>query len=325
MLECSAIKHLNDFIVLADTGNYTQACDRLYLSKSTLTKHIRDLEASLEHKLFVQSGHKLVLTEFGKFFLDYARRFTTLDDEYEQARTSWEEDVSSEVRIAVAAHMNCDHMVNMLWDHFSQGHPQYHLSTIEYQAALLSREDLFAMGYELVFALSALPTDKSCGCFTWAESELTAVLPLSHALAAPDQGRTRIRLQELAAEPFVLPPRETALHQMVVSLCQQASFTPRIDFTIHGNANLAELVSGNVGVSISTENDIPAKVYAKRVALIPLDPPSPVYLNLYYRKDLALSASAKAFLNYAMHIHRDHSMDIPYYGPEAGIENPFFK
>ncbi len=321
MLESSAIKYLNDFIALAHAGNYTKACDQLYLSKTTLTKHIKDLEASLEHKLFALSGHNLVLTEFGKLFLGYAERFAALDEEYEHARSSFDEDASSEVRVAVSLHMNCDHMMNMLWDHFVPSHPQYHLSTIEYQAGALSREDLFAMGYELVFGLSGKPDDSSYGCFTWAESTLVVLLPPSHPLAT----KSSIHLSELAAESFVLPPRDTSLYRLIVEVCQGAGFDPHVNFTIQGSANLTELVSGNVGISISTANDIPERIYSDTVAIVPLDPPVPVYLNLYYRSDRALSRPARSFFDYAKLIHRDHPMDIPYYGPEVGVENPFFK
>ncbi|MCC8047456.1 MAG: LysR family transcriptional regulator [Clostridiales bacterium] len=321
MLDNNTIKYLNDFITLADAGNYTKACDRLYLSKSTLAKHIKDLETSLGHKLFAASGHKLVLTDFGKFFRDYADRFVALDQEYEQARAAYDEDASSEVRVAVSPHMNCDHMMNMLWDHFVPWYPQYHLATVEYPAAILSMEDLFAMGYELVFGLSWSKAKSGCGCFPWAESTLIAVLPLTHTLA----GREEIRLDELKGESFILPPRDTALHQMAVACCKEAGFEPHVNFTIQGNTNLVDLVAGNVGVSLSTANDLPADVYSDRAALVPLSPARPIYLNLYYRKDQALSISARTFFDYAKLIHRDHQKDIPYYGPEVGVENPFFK
>ncbi len=271
MLDHSTIKYLNDFITLAEAGNYTKACDRLYLSKSTLTKHIRDLEASLGHKLFAATGHKLVLTDFGKFFHGYADRFVALDREYEQARSAYDEDAASEVRIAVSPHMNCDHMMNMLWDHFVPWYPQYHLATVEYPAAILSREDLFAMGYELVFGLSWSKTDSECGCFNWAESILIAALPLSHALA----GREEIRLDELKRESFILPPRDTSLNQMAVACCKEAGFEPHVNFTIQGNTNLIDLIAGNVGVSLTTANDLPANLYSDRAALIPLAPERP--------------------------------------------------
>jgi len=322
MLDNSAVKYLNDFITLAEAGNYTKACGKLYLSKSTLAKHIKDLEESLGHKLFAASGHKLVLTDFGKFFQDYADRLVSLDQEYEQARAAYDEDAASEVRVAVSPHMNCDHMMNMLWDHFVPWYPQYHLATVEYPAAILSREDLVAMGYELVFGLSwsSEDADTGCGCFSWARSTLVAALPLSHPL----RNRDELRLEELKNESFILPPQDTALYQMTVACCREAGFEPHVNFTIQGNSNLVDLVSGNVGVSLSTANDLPGQLYSDRMALVPLSPERPIYLNLYYRKDRALSVSARTFFDYAKQIHRDHQKDIPYYGPEVGVENPFF-
>lgn len=320
MLENDAVKYLNDFVVLAKYGNYQHAADALYLSKSSLTNHIKILECSLRHKLFIASGHKLTLTEFGNFLYDYALRFLSLDSEYEEACSVFERESLSEVRIAVSSFMNCDHMVNMLWDHFSKDYPQYHLSTGEFHMGSLSPEELFTMGYELIFALSSSPNNNQYHCYSWAESTMVAILPLSHPLAK----RESIRLGELSDESFILFPVDYSMHQFIAGLCQKEGFQPKVRFTIHGNTNLIELVSAGLGVSMSTYNETRNPFFLEKTAIIPLDPPANVYLNLYYQKKHTLSPPAKAFFEYAKNMHQTHKNDIPFYGPEVGVENVFF-
>ncbi len=320
MLEDHAIKYLNEFVTLADTGNYDRAADQLYLSKSALTKHIRDLENSFGEPLFSVSGHKLALTEPGQFLLAYAQRFVNLDNEYKTELNQFRADKSKEVRIAVSAFLNCDHMVNMLWDHFSETHEGYHLSTDEYHIDSLSIDHLFAMDYELVFSLSDTPECEQYNCYNWAESTMSAILPFSHPLA----DREAISLSDLADESFILFPKETSMHRYIVELCHRAGFDPKVSFTIYGKANLVELVSSSLGVSIASDNELKVPSFHEKVAVIPLNPPSKIYLNLYYRKDVPLTPAAETFLNYAIDMHETHENDIPYYGPEVGVENVFF-
>ena len=38
------LSHLAEFIILAETGNYLEAAEELFISQSTLSKHIMSME-----------------------------------------------------------------------------------------------------------------------------------------------------------------------------------------------------------------------------------------------------------------------------------------
>lgn len=92
-------------------------------------------------------------------------------------------------------------------------------------------------------------------------------------------------------------------------------------FTIHGNTNLVELVSAGLGVSLSTWNETRNPLFQEQAAIVPLDPPVRIYLNLYCQKCHTLSPPAKAFFQYAKNMHQTHANAIPFYGPEVGVED----
>ncbi|MCD7757963.1 MAG: LysR family transcriptional regulator substrate-binding protein [Clostridiales bacterium] len=147
-----------------------------------------------------------------------------------------------------------------------------------------------------------------------------ALLPPQHPLA----GRDSIQLKELANASFILFPKDNFLHQTALRRCQAAGFTPQVDFTIHGSANLTELVASNVGVSLALKRDV-YSTWDYEVVTVPLEEESTIYLNLYYQKNM-LSQAARTFLEYAIQIHETHENDLPYYGPEVGaVENIFFE
>jgi DNA-binding transcriptional LysR family regulator len=66
------LKQLEAFYWAATCANFTLAAERLYLSTSSLSKRLVELEESLGVLLFDRSGHKATLTEAGERFLPQA-------------------------------------------------------------------------------------------------------------------------------------------------------------------------------------------------------------------------------------------------------------
>lgn len=79
------IDYLKEFVVLADNGSFSRAAEVLFLSQSSLSKHIKALEQELDVLLFRRTTRCLELTEEGEVFLTYARRISRLQYEYQTA------------------------------------------------------------------------------------------------------------------------------------------------------------------------------------------------------------------------------------------------
>ncbi len=60
------LEHMAEFVMLAETLNYTVAANRLYVSQPTLTKHVQDLEQELGTQLLDRTTHSVVLTDVGQ-------------------------------------------------------------------------------------------------------------------------------------------------------------------------------------------------------------------------------------------------------------------
>lgn len=319
MLNDASIKYLPEFITLAETGNFAEAAEELFTSQSSLSKHIQALERDVGHTLLIRTGRTLILTPFGELLLEHARRFVDLDREYRSAAADFESRTCTDVHIAVSPNMNCDHMVNMLWDHFIEKHPECHLFTGEFHTCRTLAQ-AFAMGYELAFRVSDAPDHADYCCYTWAESSIVALVPAGHPLSQAGS----IRLDALREEPFVLPSASSPLQAIILKLCAAAGFRPRAGMYIHGGRNIVQMVQGGVGVGLAPASDVIAASDHDVVAL-ELQPAAGIYLNLYHQKDKPLSKAAKAFLDYAIYMHQTHIRDIPFMGPEVPVENVFFE
>src|SRR6478609_5849336 len=65
---------LRYFLAVAETGNFTKAAARSFISQPSLSQQILNLEEELGKQLFHRLGRKAVLTESGKTLLEGARR-----------------------------------------------------------------------------------------------------------------------------------------------------------------------------------------------------------------------------------------------------------
>ena len=67
------IEYIKEFVVLAETENYLEAAESLFISQSTLSKHIKIIEKELDVQLFDRTTRKVHLNKYGKMFLKYAK------------------------------------------------------------------------------------------------------------------------------------------------------------------------------------------------------------------------------------------------------------
>ena len=76
------IEYLNEFLMLAKYRNFVIAADMLYLSQSTLTRHIQALEEFYGVALFDRNTRKMEITREGELLIPYAQAITKLYDGY---------------------------------------------------------------------------------------------------------------------------------------------------------------------------------------------------------------------------------------------------
>jgi LysR family transcriptional activator of nhaA len=77
--------HLYYFWLVAREGSIAGAAKQLHLAHPTISKQIRQLETSLQNKLFKRVGRNLRLTEFGNTVFEYAEEIFSVGRELQDA------------------------------------------------------------------------------------------------------------------------------------------------------------------------------------------------------------------------------------------------
>ena len=65
---------LDEFVAVAETGQFSAAAERLAVSSSHVSRQIARLEECLQTRLFYRTTRKVVLTEAGQTFLQHCQR-----------------------------------------------------------------------------------------------------------------------------------------------------------------------------------------------------------------------------------------------------------
>lgn len=292
------ISYFNEFVVLAEIKNYWAAADRLYISQSSLSKHIKALEKHLGAPLFNRTSRKVELTEFGEKMLPFAQKIANLQFEYEAAAYNYLQTGNMVLNIAsipVIPH----YYISDILIKYQKDFPKVQINMQEADTLIL-KDWLFERKCELAFYRDSIAyiehePDKESKLIKipyW-EDKLVAVLPKDHKLA----GLQQIELCQLSDESFAFIKQETMPYTLCMRACKEAGFIPKVLFTSHNLETLLDLTLKGGLVSLQFFNQVNFFKNTKLVS-VPIYPPITSNIYLAYLKDVKLSKAAQNFIEY---------------------------
>lgn len=239
------LRHLRYFVAVAEELHFGRAAQRLLIAQQPLSRQIRDLETEIGVELFHRTKRTIRLTEAGQVFLTEARK--TLQ-QAEQAILLAQQTGRGEIgKFAIGfTGPALNTVLPKVVRQFKEKHPQIEL-TLE---RLQTNEQVEALrSQQIQVGLLHPPIDDDSLRLEVIHREgLVAVLPDSHCLVQSE----RISISELANEPFIFYPRHVGpvLYDRILSLCQQAGFSPRIVQEVVPQQTILGLVAAEIGVSL---------------------------------------------------------------------------
>lgn len=126
------ISNINEFILLAEKRNFTEAASELFISQSTLSKHITDLESELGITLLYRDKHKVELTDAGALVYKHFRKIQGDFAALEESLTSYKESLSGCLRCGFLYYF-IDEYVNPILKMLSDNIPTFQPQLSYYQ------------------------------------------------------------------------------------------------------------------------------------------------------------------------------------------------
>lgn len=124
------------------------------------------------------------------------------------------------------------------------------------------------------------------------EDEMVAVLPKSHIMA----GRASVPIEIFAKEPFIesYPGKESDNSRVL----EQFQIRPKVRFSCTDPFAGYSMVEAGLGISM--ENQLIARRFADRVAVLPLDPAVSIRIGIILPEKRETSPAAESFSAYAL-------------------------
>lgn len=147
------LRQLKYFITSADTLNFTEAARQCFITQSTLSQQIKQLETELGVQLFERIGKRVFLTETGRDFLPYARQ-TVADADYGVQRIKDMEDLKTG-RLCIGTTFGLSALITDAIARFSEQYPEIHFEVMflkqdELIDAVRERKVDFALTFEMM-------------------------------------------------------------------------------------------------------------------------------------------------------------------------------
>jgi len=240
------LRQLYAFAVVAEERHFGRAALRLGTSQPPLSQQIKRLETFIGHTLLNRDTRTVQLTDAGATLLAVARKL--LDDAaigLAKTRQTGKGEAGT-LNLGFTA-TTAIQILPMILGRLRDKVPAIHVNLIELLPDALSE----ALASEQIDAAIAreMIGDSQFESFPLARERYVAVLPSSHRHA---KTKGRLNLQNLAAENFVLFPRDQTSRNsdQIVEMCRAAGFSPRIQQEAPGWQTAVSFVGSGLGVSI---------------------------------------------------------------------------
>lgn len=284
------LDYVNEFLTLIDMPNLSEASDKLNISESSLSRHIKALEDELGCPLFDRTSRSFRLSKYGRMFLPYARDLVALRRRSITVLQDAHRHDSMSVQIVSNYHIG-----DML-EAFHRAYPDIMATQIEspfdedaIKHRLRNNECTFAFVsdfHDTASEFQSMVFQKDCDA---------AVLPADHRLAS----RGAISLAELSNERFVSFRSGSYGDICLKKLCHSAGFDPMVTLTNDTGFAIARSVGRGMGVSILHKNFLlTTGVDLTNIAVLDLIPGHSFTVSLVYRKETHFSEAEQLFFDF---------------------------
>jgi len=289
------LRQIRHFIAVAETGSISAAAQTVFISQSTLTLAIQQLEEEIGVSLFSRHAKGMTLTHQGHQFLRQAHLILATVDNAKRSLQQSTDQVAGQVTVGVTSLVAGYYLADLL-TRFQRAYPNVAIRVMEDERPYI--EHLLVSG-EIdvgVLILSNLEDRHALQTEVLTHSPYRLWLPAQHPLLEHDS----INLADVAREPLI-QLNVDEMDRNAQRLWRGAGLQPQVTLRTASTEAVRSLVAAGLGVSIqpdmtyrpwSLEGDI---IEARPIA----DLNQTLDVGLAWRRGTARPASVDPFLTVA--------------------------
>lgn len=285
------LRKLEAFLTVANTGKYTDAAEKLFISQSSLSKQMAQMERELGVKLFKKTRNGVELTQAGFDFYSYVRKMLP---EYHRAvdrLQMYREGGTYPLRIGslpLAEEYGFANAFSSYWARNTSVQIDYFERS---QEDLVDKLDRHKIDLALI-RVDLLDSDKY-SFVPLVLDELVVACSTKHPLSTQD----RVGISELRNEEFILLEERSDVTQIFRRACENQGFFPNAPLHHSRHRMLIKAVQNNMGITVLPRRLI-STYLADDLAMVPFKQPLYSTLGLAWLADEPLTPITQKFIDY---------------------------
>ena len=285
---------LHIFHAVTQTGSFSTAAERLYMSQSAVSQHVKEIETSLGQQLFIRGRRGVKLTAQGEILADYSRQIFDLLANAETALTNVEQLTSGKVSVGATPGVGI-YLVPDWVQRFRAHFPQL---TVVLQTGVtdLIVADVLNHRLDLGFIEGEL-ADLHEGKIAFQvlqEVEQLVVVGFQH----PFWDRSHLTLHDLDHQSFIVRQQGSQSRSWLEETLHAQGITPVIGAEFDNLESMKRAVTAGRCLALLPSYVVENELQQNQLRVLPIkDRPLLRYLKLIWDPKFPFSPVSRAFLN----------------------------
>ncbi|MBR1585248.1 MAG: LysR family transcriptional regulator [Clostridia bacterium] len=285
------IKHLQEFVVLAETGNFMDAADQLYISQSSLSKHISHMEEELGVMLFDRTSRSAHLTEYGEDFYQHTQQTLRAYQASLRSLEKMQNEERQRMSIGFSAFLGQYDIIETSGKFF-QEHQEWECHMIEIKDP---QEALTSGRCDFVFAAEGAVISPDIRYTIFRRDHMAMMIPEGH----PFESLDFVTINQLRDVPVICHESKSYMFaiekDVLTRLCQEQGFSPNFVGTSSFTSTVARMVKSGQGLAPIYRNRMPS---TDGVKLVDIYPEIPFNVCVYMLRSNKNKPAFTAFYDY---------------------------
>ena len=239
------LKQINYALAVADTLHFKRAADKCFVSPSTLSNAITEMETQLGIQVFERDNKKVILTELGSLVIDKAKVIKTEIDGINKISQLNAEPLSNKISLGIIPTIG-PFLLPILLPKLKSDYPNLNLNIVEAQTDVLLNK--ISSG-EIELAIMALPFNTNgfnvnkfwTEDFYWISRKND-----------PRSKKPSIKAKEIDLDELIMLEEGNCLKDHILDACKIKN-TSKITFNASTLSTSIELVKGDIGTTFVPE------------------------------------------------------------------------
>lgn len=294
-------RQLQSFVEIVKENSFTKAAENLFLSQSTLSVHVKQIEEELKTSLILRTTKSIELTPKGQDFYNYAVSILELRDKMlEECSVNNQQIIHIGASTIPAAYI----LPEVLPDFGTRNPEIYFVIQQSDSQGIIDKvkENVLDIGI-----VGMKTEDVSLEFLPFCEDGMVMITPVNEKYLSMEKNLESVR-EILVNDPVILREKGSGTRKRSDYILENLGISEenlKVVARVNDQEIIQNLVAGGVGVSIISERAADNFIHGKRLIAFSL-PKADFSRKLYivFRKNYVIKQNVKRFMDYMVERYR---------------------